>query len=185
MITPPVLGLVTLSWMPSAKAPLNAASALARLWLMMPLPPSIDSATILLLTSPPTSKVSEPAPPISVVTSFGLVLSTKKWSSPSRPSTSSRSTPTNSTFSPAPCTPSLVMTKLSFSSVPMTTTVSTPAPPSIFTGALMLYCTVSSPSPPLTSVWSPAMPPPASTKARTMKVSLPSSPNSLSTALLL
>ena len=35
-------------------------------------------------------------------------------------------------------TPSFVITKLSFASVPMTMTVSKPLPPSIATGALML-----------------------------------------------
>ena len=87
---------------------------------------------------------------------------------------------------PPPVTPSLVMTNVSACSVPRATTVSTPPPPSMLTGALMLYSKWSLPAPPLSSVLPVvAAPLPASRKARTTNRSLPFSPKSLSAALLL
>ena len=154
-------------------------------WLIVPLEPSTETVVIGPMMSPATSIVSLPAPPISVVTMCGFVLSTKKWSSPAMPSTTRRSTAVKSTLSPAPSTPSRVMTKLSGPSEPMMLTVSEPPPPSIFTGALIAYSKWSSPAPPLSSDAPAAAWPVAMTRnERTVKLSLPSSPKSLSSPLL-
>ena len=110
------------------------------------------------------------------------------------------------TLTPAPNTPPSVITKLSGNSVPRITTLSKPLPPSTETGALMLYWTVSLPSPGRTFIW-PAVdtslvssgwatplassriwPLPstcASAKARTMNRSSPASPSRRNSALLL
>jgi hypothetical protein len=151
-------------------------------WLMTPERPSTSSAKMRSVTSPATLKLSEPRPPMTLTTVPARVDCTKKLSSPSRPSTSSRSSlAERPTFRPAPNTPSRVITKASAPSVPSTTTVSKPAPPSILTGALMLYCTTSSPPPPRISVvWVEEEPlPDLSRKARITNSSLPASPESL------
>src|SRR3989442_1430533 len=119
---------------------------------MRALRPSRSRLMMVWVTSPATLNVSLPRPPTIVVTNPCRVPWMKKSSSPSRPSTSTASTPVNRTLSPAPNTPSSVMTKLSFSSVPSTTTLSKPGPPSTSTGALMLYWIVSSPSPAMAAV---------------------------------
>ena len=59
---------------------------------------------------------------------------------------------TKFTLRPAPKTPFEVRTKSSLNSVPITTTVSKPSPPSMFTGALTAYWIKSAPAPPLRSV---------------------------------
>ncbi len=84
--------VATLRRMPGAKMPSKTGSSLETTWLITPLTPSTESATIRSVTSPPTSIVSEPRPPMIVVITFGWVERTKKWSSPSMPSTSTRST---------------------------------------------------------------------------------------------
>ncbi len=161
-------------------------SALERLWLMKALVPSALYATTFPVTSPATLKVSLPWPPSRTVITLGSVLRTQKLSFPPRPSTSTFSTFVYWTLRPAPMTPSFVITKLSLASVPMTTTVSKPGPPSMPTGALMLYSMWSSPLPPLTSVSEVATELVLTMmNARTTKVSLPSSPKSFSDALLL
>ncbi len=84
---------------------------------------------------------------------------------------------TKLTLRPAPKTPLGVMTKSSPNSVPITTTVSKPSPPSMLTGAFTAYLMRSAPAPPLRSVsarWSSCEP--ARAKAWTMKLSFPASP---------
>ena len=92
---------------------------------------------------------SEPMPPSISVVNVGPVLWTKNRSSPAPPSTVSDSMLTKLMCSPAPKTPSSVITKSSLNSVPITMIVSKPSPPSMFTGALTTYWLRSAPPPPL------------------------------------
>ena len=75
--------------------------------------------------------------------------------------------------------PAAVMTKVSPTSVPMTTTRSLPSPPSMLTGALVAYWMKSRPWPALTAVTADS-----ATKVRTTKVSSPASPLRVSVARL-
>ena len=122
-----------------------------------------------------------------LVTACSGVERMKKVSSPSSPSISSDSSaPEMVTLRPAPKTPSSVITNSSPNSEPSATTVSKPAPPSMSTGALMLYSIWSSPAP--AAIWARicavVWPSASLTKARTTKVSLPASPSIRSTAWL-
>ena len=82
--------------------------------------------------------------------------------------------------------PSLVITNVSLASVPMINNVLKPEPPSIATGALMLYSIWLLPLPVVMSVCEVAdWPVEMMRNARTMNVLLPPSPNSFSVALLL
>src|SRR5260221_11115573 len=85
--------------------------------------------------SPPRLITSSPEPPLIVNVKSSLVDMTQNWSLPPPPSTSTDSTPRKLTMRPEPAITLDVITKVSPSGTPTTTSVTSPGPPLIVTGS--------------------------------------------------